>query len=266
MHPRSSIENEAQIDSTQEHAMGLLDHLEDLRLTVVKCAGALLFGCIIVGLFFPFFAKILNWPLQQAMQDNPNLLQGLVTNSPMGIFSVLLQICFLGGLAIAFPFVLYFIAQFIAPALSKNEKQILVPGCIAVLVLFFVGASFSYFLVLPTTLAISIQLNEIFGFQLIWSAPHYYGLVVWMTLGIGFCFEFPLAIVFLSYLGIVSATKLRSIRRYMVVAILIASALITPGGDPFTLAILAIPLYLLYEAAILVCAKIEKRRQLAEEL
>lgn len=246
-------------------AMGLLDHLEELRLTVVKCAGALLLGCVVVGVFFPFFAKILNWPLQQAMVGNPGLLQGLVTNSPMGIFSVLLQICFLGGLALSLPFILYFLAQFIAPALSQKEKHILLPGCIAVLVLFFIGALFSYFLVLPTTLAISIHLNEAFNFQLIWSAPHYYGLVVWMTLGIGMCFEFPLAIIFLSYLGIVSAEKLKNIRRHMVVIILITSALITPGGDPFTLVILAIPLYLLYEVAIWVCSRIEKKRKLVEE-
>ena len=80
-----------------------------------------------------------------------------------------------------------------------------------------------------------------------------------MTLGIGLCFEFPLIIIALIYMRVLSVEKLRAIRRHMVVVILITAALITPGGDPFTLSLLALPMYLLYEAAILIGQRIEAK-------
>jgi sec-independent protein translocase protein TatC len=236
------------------------DHIEDLRKTLLKCTLSLIISFCIVGCFFPFFSQILNRPLQQALLDHPNLIQSLVTNSPMGVFSVLLQFFFMGGLALSFPAILFFIAQFITPALNQKEKYILLPGCLAIFGLFALGALFSYFFLLPLTLKIAIQLNTIFGFQLIWSAPHYYGLVVWMTLGVGLCFEFPVAIILASLLGLITSQQLITWRKIMFTLLLILSALITPGGDPFSLFILTLPLYLLYEAAILICKKIDQKR------
>lgn len=229
----------------------MMGHLEDLRKVLVQCLSVFLFGCIGVGCFFPLFARFLNYPLNKAFSKETNLLQGLVTTSPMDIFSVLMQVCGLGGLGIALPFILIFVAKFITPGLNKKEKSLLIPGSIAILFLFVVGASFSYFFILPATLGAAISLNKLFGFELIWSAPTYYGLVVWMTLGVGLCFEFPLILVACLFLGILSTKKLRAWRRYVIVLVLVISAAITPTGDPFSLAILALPLYCLYEISIL---------------
>lgn len=242
--------------------MTFFEHLEELRHVLLRSFSALILGCIVVGCFFPFFADLLNYPLRAALEGDSSTLQGLVTTSPMGIFSVLMQVCFLGGLAISLPLILFFIARFISPALKKRELEILIPGCIAVLVLFTIGAAFSYFYIIPATLSMSISLNKVFGFQLIWSAPMYYGLVVWMTIGVGLCFEFPLALLVLMYLRIISSTRLKKIRRYMIVAVLIVSGLITPTSDPFSLFALAIPLYILYELAIFVGARYERKREL----
>ncbi len=262
----SEIKNSNETSNESTSFPGFWGHMEDLRKTLLKCAFSLIIGFCIVGGFFPFFAKALNWPLQQAFSQNPHLLQGLVTTSPMGVFSVLLQIFFLGGLALSFPAMLFFIAQFIAPGLTIREKKIILPGCLAILGLFLLGGLFSYFFILPTTLSVAIHLNEMFGFQLIWSAPNYYGLVVWMTLGVGLCFEFPVAIVILSLLGFIQSDRLCQWRKMMFVVILIVSAFITPGGDPFSLLILALPLYFLYEAAILICKHIDRKRALEEEV
>lgn len=240
--------------------MTFFEHLEEFRGLILRCLSSFLIGCILVGCFFPYFADLLNWPLRHALNGDDSLVQGLVTTSPMGIFSVLMQVCFLGGLAIALPFMLYFIAKFISPALRKNEIKLLFPGCMSILGLFAIGAAFSYFYIIPATLSVSISLNKVFGFQLIWSAPMYYGLVVWMTIGIGLCFEFPLVLLVLMYLGIVSSTKLRKIRKYMVVAVLIAAGLITPSSDPFSLFAVAAPLYVLYELAILIGARYEAKK------
>ena len=244
----------------QKPSVTMLDHIDDLRFVLLRCFFALIVGCVIVAAFFPYFADFLNYPLRKALGSNQDLIQGLVTTSPMGVFSVLFQVCFLGGLAIAFPYMLYCAATFVLPGLNEKERGLLVPGCLAVFVLFVTGALFSYYLVLPTSLAVSIEFNQMFGFQLIWSAPEYYGLVVWMTLGIGFCFEFPLAIILLVYLDLITVAKLASLRRHMVVVVLVVSAIITPGGDPLTLAILAVPMYFLYEMALWVGKRIEVRR------
>lgn len=245
--------------------MTFFEHLEAFRGLILRCVSCLLIGCILVGCFFPFFADLLNWPLQSALKGDTSAIQGLVTTSPMGIFSVLMQVCFLGGLAISLPLMLYFIARFIKPALTQSEIKLLLPGCIAVLALFTIGAAFSYFYIIPATLSVSISLNKVFGFQLIWSAPMYYGLVVWMTIGIGLCFEFPLALLIMIYLGILSSAKLKKIRKHMAVAVLLAAGLITPSSDPFSLFAVAIPLYILYELAIIVGARYEAKKAKEQE-
>lgn len=245
--------------------MTFFEHLEEFRGLILRCLSSFLIGCIVVGCFFPYFADLLNWPLNTALKGDMSSIQGLVTTSPMGIFSVLMQVCFMGGLALALPFMLYFTAKFISPALRENEVKLLLPGCIAVLALFVLGAAFSYFYIIPATLSVSISLNKVFGFQLIWSAPMYYGLVVWMTIGIGLCFEFPLVLLVLMYLGIISSTKLKKIRKHMAVAVLIAAGLITPSSDPFSLFAVATPLYILYEIAILIGARYEAKKAKEQE-
>lgn len=250
---------------SKEKNLTFLQHLEELRVLLVRCALLLVLGCVVVACFFPFFADLLNYPLNKAFSSNESVVQGLVTTSPMGIFSVLIQVCFLGGLAISLPFMVYCIARYISPGLKIEEKRMITPGCVAVLALFFIGASFSYFFVIPASLSVAISLNKTFGFQLIWSATHYYGMVVWMTLGIGLCFEFPLALLLLMYLNIVSSSKFKKIRRHMIVAVLIVAALITPSGDPYSLAILAIPLYAMYEIAVYIGAKYERSEEESEE-
>lgn len=241
--------------------MTFLEHLAELRDVILRSLSALLLGCILVGCFFPYFADILNYPLRVAVGEDTSALQGLVTTSPMGVFSVLMQVCFLGGFAVSLPAIIFFVARFISPAFNAKEMKILFPGCVAVLVLFVIGASFSYFYIIPATLSVSIALNKVFGFQLIWSAPMYYGLVVWLTIGIGICFQFPLVLLMLIYLRIVSSKGLKRIRRYMIVAVLIAAGLITPTSDPISLFALAVPLYILYELAILVGARYEAKRE-----
>ncbi len=244
--------------------MGLLQHLEAFRSTLVGCALALLITCGGVACFLPEMASLLMWPLHQAMIDEPHLLQGLVTTSPMGVFSVLLQVCLLGGFALALPFIFFLLGRFIAPALTLREKQALIPAALSALALFLMGALFSYLWLLPTSLKVAIELNRMFGFELIWSAPHYYGLVVWMTLGIGLCFEFPLVLIVLIALGVVHTATLAVYRRHIIVGILILSAFITPGGDPLSLILLAIPLYGLFELSLIIGRRFETEISLSQ--
>jgi sec-independent protein translocase protein TatC len=235
-------------------------HLGELRSLLIQSFCLWLLACMVAAFCFPFLAKGMNWPLFQAAKKNPELLQGLVTNSPMGVFSVLFQICFFGGTGLSLPFILILWARFLGPALSMREKKLLLPLAMGAFVLFFVGACFSYFWVVPASLSFSMELNKLFGFKLIWSAADYYRLVCWMSLGIGLCFEFPLVVLGLLAGGLVSVAKFKSIRGYMLLGILIVGAAIIPGGDPLSLILLAGPLYGSYELVLFVGNRLEKRK------
>lgn len=241
--------------------MGFFDHLEDLRWTVVKCVLVYMVCAILLGIFLKQTAALLHWPLTYALGEDAMANGGLLLTSPMGIFTVIIQIVLLGGLALALPFMLYFIAQFVAPALTKNELRILKPACLAVFGLFITGALFSFFVLVPTALKAAKGLSDMLDFQSMWTADKYYGLVAWMTVGVGASFEFPLILLILVYVGILSSQKLRDFRRYSIVVFLIAAALITPTSDPITFLLLAVPLQLLYEAATYFATYIERAKK-----
>lgn len=241
-------------------SMGFLDHLEDLRWTLFKCLGIFVVAVVGVGIFMKGASSLLNWPLQQAMGAAATDGQGLFMTSPMGVFSVLIQVCFLGGLGLSLPFMLFFLAQFIAPALKKEELKLLVPACVAAFFLFLAGAAFSYFFIVPEALKFSIRLNEMLGFEILWSADRYYGLLVWTILGMAFCFQFPLAVYVLVYLRVVTTAKLKAARPYMIVLFFFMGALLTPTWDPVTQSMVALPMWVLYEISVFFARKLEAQR------
>jgi len=164
--------------------------------------------------------------------------------------------------------VLYFIGRFVAPALNEREARVLLPACIISFFLFIAGGLFAYLLLVPSAIKVSVYFNALLGFELIWSADRYYGLLVWMVLGMGAAFQFPMVIQILVYLGIVDVPKLKSIRRIMIVVFFIISAIITPTPDPLTQCMVAGPMIILYELSIFVAGRVAKARErgLVEDL
>ena len=247
----------------KEREMKFLDHLEELRRALIYSGIAFVSGCFVVMSGIRFFSSLLLWPLQFALGSgvslNPYTEHSLITTSPLAVFSVILYISVLGGFALSFPAILYFLGRFVAPGLTERELRILRPGCMMALMLFLVGASFAFFALIPASLKASIYFNHLLGLQNLWSADRYYSLLMWMTLGVGLSFEFPLLIVLLVYVGILDCLKLVSFRPYSVVVFLILSALITPS-DPFTMLLLAIPMVVLYELAVIISRRVELKR------
>ena len=238
--------------------MGFLDHLEELRTTIIRSFVALIIGCALVMTGIKYFADMLNWPLNFALGDDAH--RGLVTTSPMAVFAVILQVSFMGGFAMALPFILYFVSSFISPGLTSKELKMLKPGCFLALLMFLTGASFAYFALVPASLKASIFFNDMFGYQLFWSADRYYGLLMRMTIGIGLSFEFPLLIVLLVYIGILDTDKLIAFRPYSIIVFLGLAAVITPTTDPFTFLLLAVPMSILYEGSVYASRRISRRR------
>ena len=241
--------------------MSFLEHLEDLRGTLFKSLMAfLIMGGLMIPIF-PFIADILQWPLARAYGAYDGIQQSLITTKPFEVFSVFIQMIFMSALGLSLPFILYFVAQFIAPGLTDKEKSVLRPGLMTSFFLFLSGVAITYFLVLPLALYVLIQWNQKFGFEQMWTAGEYYSMVVWLCLGVGAIFQFPLVLVLLCYVGILSTEMLRSSRRIVVVVVLVVAALITPGGDPLTLMLLALPLYGLFEGSIVVAQILEKKQR-----
>ena len=124
----------------------------------------------------------------------------------------------------------------------------------------------TYFIILPFSLAFTIEFTfDVLGLDTYRpEAGNYYSTVIWMTFAVGLAFEFPLIIVLLTWIGVLSVEKLRNNRRMVFVILMVSAALITPGGDPVSLSILTIPLYVLYELSILSGSFIERRRKKKE--
>ncbi|MBT3666804.1 MAG: hypothetical protein HN548_04930 [Opitutae bacterium] len=188
--------------------------------------------------------------------QNRNLLQVIRSYSPIFIA---MKICFLGGIGISLPIILYFVGSFVVPGLTKEEKKVFFPGCIAATFLFLAGASMTYFFILPYSLAFTIEFSfNVLGLDVYRpEAGNYYSTIIWMTFAVGIAFQFPLVLILLIKIGILNVSKLRENRRLVLVILMVSAALITPGGDPVSLCILTIPLYILYELAIITGSIIE---------
>ncbi|MDP0500210.1 MAG: twin-arginine translocase subunit TatC [Verrucomicrobiota bacterium JB022] len=255
----------AEPEASEPGAMGFLDHLEDLRWAIVKSLGAFLVGTVLVTIFLTNFARLLMWPYNFAISGRAETatMEGLIMTSFMGVFSVVFNLLMVGGVALGGPFVLYFFGSFISPGLTNHEKRLLIPGGVLGFILFLLGACFSFFLVVPMMLRASVFFNDLLGFTLLITADNYYSLLTWSVMGIGLSFEFPLLLLLLVYLGVLDVQRLKDWRHYSFVVFLVVAALVTPGGDPISLMLLALPMYLLYELAILLSRPVIRMRERA---
>jgi sec-independent protein translocase protein TatC len=244
----------------KEKAMGFWDHLEELRGTIIKSVIAFVFFAVLIGYFIKEFNQVLLWPLLNVTAEFPHLTVELGTTTPLEVFNMIIQMCFLGGLTLAGPFILFFIGQFVAPALTEKESKIILPLCLSAMFLFLLGAAFSFFALVPSTIRMAIELNDTFHLAFRWTVGAYYSLLMWLVLGVGVAFEFPLVIVLLVWMGVLSTAFLRKYRRHAIVVIFVVAAIVTPTPDPLTQSLFALPLYVLYEIAIIISTRIEKRR------
>ena len=256
--PRIEPEEDAEEDG--ETAMTFLDHLEDLRWTIGRSVIAFFSACLLVGIFLHKFSGWLRWPYVFAISGRDIEMSGLINTSILGVFSVIFYLLLGGGFALSLPFILYFFSSFVAPGLTDRERALLRPACLGAIVLFVLGATFSFFILVPAALRASIIFNEMLGFAPLWTAASYYGLLTWMVLGVGIAFQFPLVLLILVYLEVLSHAQLVAFRKYSVILFLCIGAVVTPTTDPVTFIVLALPMSILYEIAVKGAARMERRR------
>ena len=224
--------------------MSVWDHLRELRGRITISLIAVAFGAIIC---FALFEPILGFILDP-YEDITNKI--FITTGPLDAFILRMKVAAYGGIVIASPVIFFQLWRFVTPGLYPNEKKYAVPFVIASVVLFVSGALVAI-LTFPRALDFLINIGGD-DIEPLFTAPSYVSLVLVMVVAFGFAFEFPLLVVFLLLARIVETRQLRQWRRYTFLGIVVIAAVITPSQDPITLFALAIPMYILYEGAIVV--------------
>jgi len=260
--------------------MSFIDHLEDLRWHVIRSVLAVVVGAVIVLIYAnqivdsvllaPTRADFISSRWLCSLGHNIGIGDTLcfkavnaqfLENKMTGQFISYFTLGFIGGFIIAFPYIFWEFWKFVKPALSQKELKKTRGVIFWVSLLFFTGVAFGYFILTP------FMVNFYFNFKMspqiviMPSFSDYMENLIYTTVGIGILFQMPLLVMVLTRIGIVTARFLRKYRRHAFVIIIIAAAIITPSTDPFSLAIVTIPLYLLYEASIVIASRINKRQE-----
>ena len=235
--------------------MTLLDHLKELRKRLIRSVLAIFIGAIVVYVFRRTLFDFLRAPYCQ-FQDGVGRECNFLIQGPLEAFSVVITLAGYGGLILATPVIMYQIGRFVMPGLYAHEKKALIPFVAISIVLLVLGMAVAYW-VLPRALSVLLIDFGFDGFEPLFSPRLYVGFFVKMLFAFGVASELPLVLVFLQKIGVVRNETLRKNRRVAAVAVVILGAVITPTGDPFTLAIISIPMYIFYEIAILIGKRIQ---------
>jgi sec-independent protein translocase protein TatC len=189
----------------------------------------------------------------------------IVTLGPAAAFVVATKIAFYGGLGLASPFIFYFVACFVFPALKMREKKYIYRGLAFGIGLFMTGVAFCYFVMMPLALAVSVQYAEWFGFKADqWRAEEFISFVCKFMLGMGIGFEMPVVILTLVKIGLLNYRILKSARRYVIVIAFVLGAVLTTP-EVITQILMAIPLLVLYEISVWVAWYWERKEKKREE-
>jgi len=221
--------------------MTLQEHLEELRSRLLYSALFVAAG-FVVGLALTL--RVLR--IMADMTGRPDF----VLISPLEGFSTYMKVALYIGIAVAMPALIYHFVRFLAPGLTRRERRYLYRALPFVTLMFIAGVAFAFFIVIPRGLSFLAGFGgDVFRAE--FRAQEVVSFYLTLMLWIGLVFETPVVIFLLAKLDIVTAQRLASLRKYMIIVILVAAAIITPTPDPFNMFMVAAPMYALYEFGIL---------------
>ena len=244
--------------AAKDSEMSFWDHLEALRGTLFRSVlSVALLSVIFLCIPKPLFKAVL-WPTEAHFPlyrlPGVDFSMSLINIELSAQFFVYLKVAVLCGAVLAFPYIIWEIWKFVSPALYDHERRAVRKAFGFSSGLFYMGVATGYFVVLPVCLMFFVNFSVSDAIVNTISLSSYMSLFVSMVFLMGLLFEFPTVILALSALGIINQGTLRKGRKYAIVAVLLLSAIITPS-DPFSMFVLAIPLYGLYELSILLSKK-----------
>jgi len=244
---------------TSSAEMPFLDHLEELRWRILWSLAALVVA--VIGAFialqkFDIF-MFLERPILPYLGGSK-----LKYTHPGDPLSVLITASFSIGIVVSLPVILYQAWAFLAPALYKHEKRLVLPVIFGAIALFVSGVALSFYVVLPLAISWLMGLAaNTDALEPMITYREYFSFAVNMSLAFGLCFELPIVILLLATLGIVTPEFLRKYRRHALILCVVAGALLSPGDLIWTTMLLAAPLYLLYELSVILTALVYRRRR-----
>jgi sec-independent protein translocase protein TatC len=237
-----------------------LSHLIELRERLVRAIIAFAIASAPALYFSAELYDVLAYPLMANLPQGSRMIAtGVITP-----FLIPMKIAFMAGFLISLPYLLYQVWAFVAPGLYAHEKRLVLPLVVSSTVLFLAGMLFCYFIVFGKVFAFIAS----FAPKSISVAPDieaYFNFALGMFIAFGLAFEVPVVVVVLVITGLVTVEQLREWRGYVVVAIFVVAAIVTPP-DVVSQIALALPMCLLYEAGIIVAQIVQKRRKPAPDL
>jgi sec-independent protein translocase protein TatC len=261
-------------DEIEDSSAPLIEHLAELRNRLIHSVVAFIIGMVICFTVATPIFNFLTAPLCQVLAERGQDCD-LIFISPQEGFFVAIKVSLLGGFILAFPYIANQMWRFVAPGLYKSEKGAFLPFLVASPFMFFLGASFAFYVVTPLAYDFFLGFQQFGGqgeaveggqnaaplsvvFQ--GSAQEYLNLTIKFIVAFGLCFQLPVLLTLMGKAGLVSAPGLRSVRKYAVVGILLLAALVTPP-DVITQIILFIVVYGLYEVSIQLVQRVERKRE-----
>jgi len=247
------LKGQKMTDDIYTGKMSIIEHLEELRKRIII---SLVFFVAAAISSFAFIDKISNMLKLPAS----GIIENFIFTAPTEIFTTYLRLSILAGFVISLPFILFQLGLFLMPAVQHGRRKTIVSWLMASFALSMLGLIFSYFFALPFALKFLINFARGTALPMI-SVDKYFSFAgALLLIGAGI-FQIPVIMALLSYIGVLTSIFFRKNRKYAIVAIFIAAAIITPTQDIVNMLIFAVPMLALYEAGILVSWAMEKRRE-----
>jgi sec-independent protein translocase protein TatC len=259
--PFSDRDKKKKISSPDE-TMTLTEHLAELRTRIIRSLLAIVLGTIVLLASYDQVLHFLRAPYTKLCDQNRQLTCDLQFIGPLEGFTTRLTICTYGGIILALPVIMWQLWRFIVPALHAKEKKYAIPFVLSSVGLFLLGAVVAYLTLTPALdFLISWAGSDVKANFLV---SKYVSLVGLMVAAFGITFEFPVLLVFLQLVGVLTPQTLIKQWRIATVVIFVIAAVITPSGDPYSMLALAIPMVIFYGISILI-GLIFQKRKLAKE-
>lgn len=219
-----------------------MEHLLELRMRLIWICGSLVLTTLVTVFFYD--------PLVTFVTSTARSMGvSLVFLTPLESISIIFRVCFTVGASLSLPIIIYHVIAFAAPGLYPNEKRALILTLPAILVLFLIGATFSFYVLLPVAIQFLAGLLQGVAEQQ-WAADRYLNFVTRLVFWIGVAFEMPLVVAILARMGLVSGPALLRVWRQAFVVIAIVAAAITPTVDPVNMTIVMLPLIALFFGSV----------------
>jgi sec-independent protein translocase protein TatC len=264
---------------SEEKEMTFLDHLEELRWHVIRAALAIVVAMIaafvyieeifdnivfapakVNFIFFKWMCQLGEWVGATESLCIAELPFKVQSRNMTGQFMMSITAAAVIGLIAAFPYVIWELWSFIRPGLRLKEKKFSKGAVVAISGLFLIGVAFGYFILSPMTIWFlsTYQVSAMIVNE--FDITSYVSTVASLVLGCGLLFQFPVVVYFLTKVGMITPQLMRKYRRHAVVAIIVLGAVVTPSADPFSLTIISLPLYFLYEISIFTSAVVLRKK------